>query len=428
MRVLTIIFLVFILGCLSVLEEPPKVETSEFESCCNLFLIANCGQDVNEYSCNGKTLANIATENGISKDKIHESCGCANAPKTIETTTTTLSVKEVTFPQKFHTRGNKIIGEDRQSHMFRGVNMLDPLMMATYDPRLFGQWEEKYFQEMANWGVTIVRIPVSPVPWRDTDNRLEILDQTIEWIGENQMYAIIDYHPIGFLPTNKYDSIYAATTQKQIQDYWNIISLRYRDNDVVAFYDIFNEPVNLDNQDTVARESDWLLWKDSAEDIIEVIRTNDPDKPIIVSGLRWAHDISHAEKHPISDDNIVYGVHPYPWIFGQRPPEETWEGVMKNHPVMATEFGHGNPQSVRTMETNYPEFTDEDTWKFESTSFYETVYERGDYKVDIINYFEENNISWVLWSFTPVWYTTLLEDWDYTPNNVGEYYKGKLRG
>lgn len=91
-----------------------------------------------------------------------------------------------------------------------------------------------------------------------------MIDQAIDWAEKYGMYVYIDYHSIGWTITKQHNSEWIKTSKKEIIDFWDIISKRYANNNVVAFYEIFNElTAEKPMQSTI---DDWLLWKEFADE------------------------------------------------------------------------------------------------------------------------------------------------------------------
>lgn len=89
---------------------------------------------------------------------------------------------------------------------------------------------------MKSWNVNLARLPVHPAVWRRYgDSELfAVLDQALNWLAQREIYAIIDFHSIGFPPENDYmsgvDIIFGdlyQTTDSEINDFWQKISLSY---------------------------------------------------------------------------------------------------------------------------------------------------------------------------------------------------------
>jgi len=321
------------------------------------------------------------------------------------------------FPCRFHAEGNRIVDADGNVRVFRGLNAIHPITQATPGNKDCGTWNESYYAEMRKWGADIVRVPVSPRAWRENPNiRLEILDRTVDWIGKQGMYAILDFHSIGFLPDGFFPDLgYSyhlsmTTTVEEAREFWETISRRYAGNDVVAFYEIFNEPVTAGQvAGKAGTERDWLRWREMSEGFINTIRAYDDHKPIIASGLDYTYDLSFVPDHPIRRENIIYAVHIYP-----NRKKKDWDRMFgrtaQRYPVFCTEWGFVlDPKHAHASYS------------------LETVYgPEGLFRRDIVDCLEQRGISWTVWCFGANWGPDLLADWKLNPNAGGVYVREQL--
>ncbi len=312
------------------------------------------------------------------------------------------------FPRRFHVEGNAFVDQAGQRKVFRGVSMPAVRLAMMPDPAQ-PEWNEHYFQVMANWGADVVRVPVDPfslhhVPW---DSLTTALDQTIAWAGKNRMYVIIDFHSGGSIAENWYNGYkedpYLTTSLKEFLDFWGKISLRYANNDIVAFYELFNEPANPASPPTKAM---WVTWKGIAEQAIAVVRANAPEKTILVGGLAWGYDLSFAADAPVADGNVGYVTHPYPksaiWI--SKDWDDAFGRLSERCPVFATEIGYQNDMK----------------------DFVDITVNGTRYSKAIVDYLEKHLISWTAWCFDNVWFTCLLADRNFTPTQSGAYFRDRL--
>ncbi len=133
-------------------------------------------------------------------------------------------------------------------------------MAVPTNPKL-SPWNEHYYEMMASWGANVIRLPIVPYTLHNysREDIVRILDQTINWADKYKMYVIIEFHSVGWIPTDSYeDENTHGTTLEEFLDFWGWVSERYADNDAVAFYELFNEPVNY--QPTNPKD-DWQAWK-----------------------------------------------------------------------------------------------------------------------------------------------------------------------
>jgi endoglucanase len=336
-------------------------------------------------------------------------------PTYTHTPTNTPTVGPGGFPLRFHVEGNAFVDQYGQKMVFRGMASPDIIQMALRENPNLSAWNEQYFQAMASWGSNIIRVPITPYGLRKDkiDKILEILDQTVAWAGANKMYVMIDFHSCGWLPENWFfpDSG-NETTVEEWTYFWKTMSSHYADNDVVAFYELFNEPAL--NSHWPYTKADWLAWKDLVEPLInDTIRPNDPDKIIVVGGLQAGYDLSYVLGAPINDisNNVAYGTQPYPGQYNPTADHATKSGwdiafgnLSKKYPVFATEFGYAKDFSVGDpMVGGIP------------------------YHQAIIDYLEAHNISWTVWCFDAYWQIQLLKDnTTFEPTESGEYFRSRL--
>ncbi|WP_462319723.1 glycoside hydrolase family 5 protein [Marinilabilia sp.] len=298
--------------------------------------------------------------------------------------------------------GNKFVNEAGETIVFKGLNIADPDRLVKE-----GQWKQELFEELADWGANIVRLPVHPKAWRERgrEEYLKLLDQGIEWAKGNGLYVIIDWHSIGNLRTGLYQADMYDTSMRETLRFWYTISRRYADEPAVALYEIFNEPTTYNGE---LGTLSWEQWTQMVTDIINVIRANSPEAISLVAGFNWAYDLTPVMHSPLPFDNIAYVSHPYPQK-REKPWVPQWERdfgfVADNYPVVASEIGYMYPEQ---KGAHIPCLADEE------------------YGQTITKYFAQKGISWVAWVFDPDWSPQLIKDWEYTPTRAGEFFKDAM--
>ncbi len=128
----------------------------------------------------------------------------------------------------------------------------------------------------------------------DQEKLKELIGKGVDYASKQGMYVIIDWHVLGEGDPNihKEDAIaFFDEVSEKYGDYGNVI------------YEICNEP------------NGGVSWKDVkkyAEEVIPVIRANDPYGIILVGTPQWSQLIGDAAADPITDyDNIMYTLHFY---------------------------------------------------------------------------------------------------------------------
>jgi len=144
------------------------------------------------------------------------------------------------------------------------------------------------------------------------ERRLAILDRLIGWCRTYRVYVILDLHgaPGGQTGTNIDDSadnepgLFLEEANKRLTiRIWRMLAERYKDEWIVAGYDLLNEPL----PDWFAMYNDQVmpLYKEITRSIREV----DDRHIIIVEGAHWATDWSIFDEK--FDDNVMLQFHKY---------------------------------------------------------------------------------------------------------------------
>ncbi len=145
----------------------------------------------------------------------------------------------------------------------------------------------------------------------------QLLDSLINWCRKYRLYVIIDMHgaPGGQTGQNIDDSprdlpelFIEKKYQDQLTDLWVKIATKYKDEPVVAAYDLLNEPLPIG---TGAAEKYKHLLVPLYMRITKEIRKVDTRHMITLEGFDWSNDWSLFDK-PF-DDNVFYQFHYYCW-------------------------------------------------------------------------------------------------------------------
>jgi endoglucanase len=300
-------------------------------------------------------------------------------------------------------KGNRFVNAEGKTIVFRGLNASDPDNLERQ-----GHWDNRYFEEMKNWGANLVRFPVHPAAWRKRgqEEYLRLLDQGIAMAQQNGMYVVIDWHSIGNLRTEMYQNAMYETTRKETYEFWRVIARKYKDNPTVAFFELFNEPTVMNGE---LGKCSWLQWKEMMEEVIGIIRATGAKQIPLVAGFNWAYDLTEVKANPIAVEGIAYVSHPYPQK-RSKPWEKQWTDdwgfVAEKYPLMLTEIGFCGADEPGA---HIPVMSDES------------------YGDAITKYTSERGISYVVWVFDPRWAPMLFTDWNFTPTRQGRYFKKAMQ-
>jgi hypothetical protein len=321
-----------------------------------------------------------------------------------------ISVGALAEPSRISVQGNHFVTADGKTIVFRGLDASDPDKLQRN-----GEWNKQYFEMVKSWGANIVRIPVHPAAWHihGQNDYLKLLDQGIEWAGEEGLYVIIDWHSIGNLYQEKFFPVSSElypptaynTTKEETLDFWTTMAKHYRGNNTVAFFELFNEPTTTPNLGTCT----WPEWKGLVERIIKTVRENGGTAVPLVAGFNFGYDLTPVAKDPIDAGGIGYVAHPYP-MKAKQPWDTNWTHdwgfVSEKYPMILTEIGFLEPGAPNGYN---PIIGDE-------------IY--GD---AITSYCAEHGISYTVWCFDPHWGPCLIKDWDFTPTRAGAFFKKALQ-
>ncbi len=238
---------------------------------------------------------------------------------------------------------------------------------------------EKDIELIAKEGFNSVRLPLNARHlYEIKDQRLRLLpdlftriDQLIEWCRRNHIYVILDMHgaPGGQTGQNiddsEADQPYLFMEQKYEEELiflWRELAKRYRDEPVVAGYDLLNEPV----PDFFNQHNHKVL--PLYRRLIREIREIDDKHMIILEGVHWATDFSIFDPFTKEEaaDNIMLQFHKY-W---SNPDAESLHEFIR-----------------KAEELNVPLFMGEGGEN--NCDWYTTVFPL----------YEQLNISWSFWSY-----------------------------
>jgi hypothetical protein len=303
-----------------------------------------------------------------------------------------------------YVEGNHFVKESGETIVFQGVNIRDPHNLAQE-----GRWTFDHFAKAKEWGSNVIRLPVHPASWRERgqDEYLQLIDQAVEWAHQLDIYLILDWHSIGNLKEEKFQSKGYITTLQETKGFWHAVSKRYAREPAVAMYELFNEPTVSGER---FGEMTWAEWKEINMQLIRIIRMNHPAAVVLVAGFNWAYDLTVVKDDPIEASGIAYVSHPYPqkreapW---EPKWQEDWGFVADTYPVILTEIGFAVPGE---KGLHVPVEGDE-TY---GNALVDFAYDRG--------------ISWVVWCFDPRWPPLMFTDWEYTPTRQGIFFKNVMTG
>jgi len=218
-----------------------------------------------------------------------------------------------------------------------------------------------------DWGADIVRVSMYiQEDGYETNPQFytDMVDTIVENLYQRGLYALIDFHMLD--PGDPNYNLERAKT------FFSHVSATHGAKGNVL-YEIANEPNGVY----------WSSIKTYADQVIPVIRANDPDGIVIVGTPDWSSlgysgtpAIDSISNNPIDDDDVMYTFHFYAASHGQyyRTGFDQASDIL---PLFVTEFGTQN-------------YAGEETNDFVSTELF----------FDIM---DEKKISWINWNFSDDW-------------------------
>ena len=245
-------------------------------------------------------------------------------------------------------KGTQLVDKNQSPIVLRGLS--------------FGwhNWWGKFYNKKVvktlynDWNANVLRVAMGV----DADENCYIkspndskakIEAVIKEAIKQDIYVIIDFHS---------HNIHL----KEAKVFFDEMSKKYRKYPHII-YEVFNEPDN----------ESWEEVKTYSEEVIKVIRANDPKNIILVGSPHWDQDIHLPAKDPILGfDNLMYTMHFYAGTHGKWLRDRTDEAIKSGLPIFVSESAG--------MEASGDGPLDHKSWQ------------------EYIDWMEERKISWITWS------------------------------
>ncbi|WMJ88372.1 glycoside hydrolase family 5 protein [Anaerocolumna sp. MB42-C2] len=250
----------------------------------------------------------------------------------------------------------------------RMEKMIEELCGKTYADYFWHQYFERYITEkdielIAGEGFNSIRLPLNARLLCDRDNSelifiketIERIDQLIDWCKKYNIYVILDMHGAsgGQTGQNIDDSendepglFIEVKYQEELAAIWVKLAERYVNEEVVAGYDLINEP--LPNWFSQYNHMVLPLYRK----LIKEIRKVDQNHLIILEGVHWATDFCIFQEFTKEEaqDNIMLQFHKY-WSNPDKESLESFTDTAKRLkvPLYMGEGGENNCEWYTTM-------------------------------------------------------------------------------
>ena len=245
-------------------------------------------------------------------------------------------------------KGTQLVDKNQNPIVLRGVSFGWHSMWPRFYNAKAVDWLKKDFN------CTVVRaalgIEIGEYPYlKATEFSKEKLEAVVKGAIKSDIYVIIDWHSHNI--NLQEAKVFFAEMSKKYGKYPNVI------------YEVFNEP-------------DYETWpevKAYSEEVIKVIRANDPDNIILVGSPKWDQEVQLPAQDPIKGfDNLMYTMHFYAATHEKWLRDRTDEAIKSGLPIFVSEsagmeaIGDG-PLNVKAWE-------------------------------EYIEWMESRKLSWITWS------------------------------
>ncbi len=226
------------------------------------------------------------------------------------------------FYGALHVSGTQLVDGKGNPVQLRGISTHGLAWYPDYvNEALFRQLHEE-------WKVNVIRLAMYTAEsggYCTDGNKAQLkklVKNGVQYATNQGMYAIIDWHILSDANPNQHKS--------EAKDFFREMSQTYASYSNVL-YEICNEP----NGGT-----SWSEIKAYANEIIPVIRANDPDAVILVGTPNWSQYVDQAAADPITGyDNIMYTLHFYAATHTDSLRNTMTSAIRAGLPVFVTEYG-----------------------------------------------------------------------------------------
>lgn len=266
-----------------------------------------------------------------------------------------------------HTRGNKLLDSNNQQYMINGLHIFNggsELKYCSYESM-------KWLRD--DWGIDCIRVAsvldemgygVHGIVAGSDDEIAQMKQNIIDAVDTAEslgMYLIIDWH--GLDESRRYDNPDVTMERAdpnlylpEAKEFFAQMSERFAACDHVI-YELYNEP--LSGKGTYPDDYDaayayaWQRIKEFSEQLIPIIRENDPNALILVPSPSACQQPQLCAKDPIDSENIVYTMHFYAGVHGEWLVQNTQNALNAGLPVYISEFGRWDDGVLTESDTDY---------------------------------------------------------------------------
>ena len=205
-----------------------------------------------------------------------------------------------------------VVGADEQLIRLRGVGFVNNVGYLDYSNIAeTTDHSEIDFQRVADMGMNVIRFELDyrffeddASPYVYQQQGWDWLDQEIGYAKQYGVYLIFDMQiPHGDVQLGPGNALWSdPELQNRLKALWRAIAERYKDEPIVAAYDLVNEPYPTNGHHQ---------WATLAQELVDEIRSVDTNHLIIVEESIGTDPNGLFDFPSINDDNVMYDFHFY---------------------------------------------------------------------------------------------------------------------
>lgn len=244
--------------------------------------------------------------------------------------------------------GTQLVDQNKEPIVLRGMSFGWHSMWPRFYNEKAVDWLKKDFKcnvVRAALGVELGAMSYNKEPQQSKDK----IEAVIKGAIQSDIYVIVDWHSHNINLNEA--KLYFDEVSKKYAKYPNII------------YEIFNEP----------DDETWPEIKAYAEEVIKVIRKNDPNNIILIGSPHWDQDVHLPAADPVKGyDNLMYTMHFYAATHKKELRDRTDAALNSGLPIFISESAG--------MEATGDGPLDYKAWQ------------------EYIDWMEARKLSWITWS------------------------------
>lgn len=214
-----------------------------------------------------------------------------------------------------HTSGNQIVDKNNNPIALHGMS----LFWSQWGGTFYNEYVIKWLKD--DWKCTVIRAACGVESGGYLSNpQIEYskITSVIDACIKEGIYVIVDWH-----------DHHAESHLQQSKEFFKSISIKYGGYSNLI-YELYNEPLQVSWSNVI---------KPYAEEIIKIIRQNDPDNLIIMGSPDWSQAVDSAAGNPVKDVNLAYSFHFYTGTHKKDLRDRAVTAINKGIALFVTEYG-----------------------------------------------------------------------------------------